>query len=96
MTITHSPSAPLVAVVGATGTQGGSVIKALEESGKPYRIRGFTRDATKPSAQGLAKRGVEVVTISLVVDNAEKVYASFSGANIAFASFISELHDTRH
>ncbi|KAJ7449186.1 NAD(P)-binding protein [Mycena latifolia] len=84
MTITQNPTAPLVAVVGATGNQGGSVIKALEESDKPYRIRGFTRDATKPSAQELAKKGVEVVNISLVVENRDEVYKAFSGANMAF------------
>ncbi|KAJ7442170.1 NAD(P)-binding protein [Mycena galericulata] len=84
MTITQTPSAPLIAVVGATGTQGGSVIKALEESDKPYRIRAFTRDATKPAAQELVKKGVEVVTISLVVENATKVHEAFVGANFAF------------
>ncbi|KAJ7482197.1 NAD(P)-binding protein [Mycena galericulata] len=84
MTITQTPSAPLIAIVGATGTQGGSVIKALEESNKPYRIRGFTRDATKPAAQELIKKGVQVVTISLVVENAKKVYEAFADANMAF------------
>ncbi|KAJ6462698.1 NAD(P)-binding protein [Mycena vulgaris] len=84
MTITQDTSAPLVAVVGATGTQGGSVIKALRESDKPYRIRGFTRDATKPSAQELVKQGAEIVNISLVVENAEEVFKAFSGVNMAF------------
>ncbi|KAJ6536011.1 NAD(P)-binding protein [Mycena vulgaris] len=84
MTITQDTSAPLVAVVGATGTQGGSVIKALQESDKPYRIRGFTRDATKPSAQELIKQGAEIVNISLVVENAEEVFRAFSGVNMAF------------
>ncbi|KAJ7145771.1 NAD(P)-binding protein [Mycena epipterygia] len=84
MTITHNSSAPLVAVVGATGIQGGSVVKALEESDKPYRIRAFTRDATKPAAQELVKRGVEVITISLVVENTKEVHQAFAGANMAF------------
>ncbi|KAJ7145757.1 NAD(P)-binding protein [Mycena epipterygia] len=84
MTITQNSSAPLIAVVGATGIQGGSVIKALEESDKPYRIRAFTRDATKPAAHELTKKGVEVVTISLVVENTKEVYQAFAGANMAF------------
>ncbi|KAJ7604079.1 NAD(P)-binding protein [Roridomyces roridus] len=84
MTITDTVSAPLVAVVGATGIQGGSVIKALEESDKAYRIRGFTRDASKPTAQALASRGVEVVSVSLVVGNKDEVYKAFEGANMIF------------
>ncbi|KAF8190007.1 NAD(P)-binding protein [Mycena galopus ATCC 62051] len=84
MTITQNPSAPLVAVVGATGIQGGSVIQALADSNKPYRIRGFTRDAAKPVAQALVAKGVEIVTISLVVDNATDVLEAFSGANMIF------------
>ncbi|KAJ7442168.1 NAD(P)-binding protein [Mycena galericulata] len=74
----------LVAVVGATGTQGGSVIRALEESDTAYRVRGFTRDAIKPAAQELVEKGVDVVTVSLVVENAEKVYEAFAGADFAF------------
>ncbi|KAJ7150111.1 NAD(P)-binding protein [Mycena crocata] len=84
MTITQAPSAPLVAVVGATGTQGGSVIRALAESDKPYRVRGFTRDAAKPSARELVKLGVDVVVVSLSVDNRETVLTVFNGADFAF------------
>ena len=42
MKVSQEPSTPLVAVVGATGIQGGSVINALIESDKPYRLRGLT------------------------------------------------------
>ncbi|KAK7055460.1 NmrA domain-containing protein [Favolaschia claudopus] len=84
MTITQNPSAPLVAVVGATGTQGGAVVSGLEESSKAYRIRAFTRDGTKPAAQDLAKRGVEIVTVSLILENKEAVYKAFAGADFAF------------
>ncbi|KAJ7255443.1 hypothetical protein B0H12DRAFT_1323184 [Mycena haematopus] len=84
MTITRSESAPLVAVVGATGIQGGSVIKALSESDKPYRIRGFTRDPTKPAAETLKKKGVEMVAVDLVLENKEEVFKAFTGADYAF------------
>ncbi|KAJ7158033.1 NAD(P)-binding protein [Mycena crocata] len=84
MTITQVPSAPLVAVVGATGKQGGSVIKALAESDKEYRIRGFTRNATKPAAQALKNEGVEVLQLSIVVENVKEVVAAFVGANVTF------------
>ncbi|KAJ7860420.1 NAD(P)-binding protein [Mycena olivaceomarginata] len=74
MTITQATSAPLIAVVGATGAQGKSVIKALTESNKPYRIRGFTRDATKPAAQAAQGPG----------HNKDAVYRAFAGADYAF------------
>ncbi|KAG9027951.1 hypothetical protein FRB95_007028 [Tulasnella sp. JGI-2019a] len=84
MTITNESSAPLVAVVGATGMQGGSVIKALSASQKPYRIRGFTRDTSKPAAKALADQGVEMVAVSLTVDNKDQVFKVFEGASVAF------------
>ncbi|KAJ7756160.1 NAD(P)-binding protein [Mycena metata] len=84
MPITSSVDAPLVLVVGATGNQGGSVIQALAESDRPYRIRGLTRDVTKPAAQKLVNQGVEMVNISLAVENEGEVKAAFTGANIAF------------
>ncbi|KAJ7885726.1 NAD(P)-binding protein [Mycena olivaceomarginata] len=84
MTITQDPTAPLVAVVGATGAQGGSVINALAESKKPYRIRGFTRDSTKPASQQLIAQGVEMHTISLVLANLKSVFEAFAGASMVF------------
>ncbi|KAF5610970.1 NAD(P)-binding protein, partial [Fusarium sp. NRRL 25303] len=73
MTISSDSTAPLIAVVGSTGLQGGSVINNLEASGKPYRIRGLTRDAKKEKAQALAKRGVEVVTVDLSAGNVANI-----------------------
>ena len=87
MTISQAVSAPLVAVVGATGIQGGSVIKALSESDKSYRIRGFTRDVTKAASEALQQQGVEMVAVNLVVENKEEVYKAFAGADYAFVSF---------
>lgn len=52
----------LITVFGATGNQGGSVIKSLLADPaitKEFKIRGITRDVTKPAAQALAKQGVE-------------------------------------
>ena len=86
MTISQKPSELLVVVVGATGTQGGSVIKALIESDKPYRLRGLTRDTSKPAARKLVDQGVEMVGVTIGTDNAERVHQAFEGANIAFVS----------
>ncbi|KAJ7314542.1 NAD(P)-binding protein [Mycena albidolilacea] len=84
MTITQTNSAPLIAVVGATGAQGGSVIKALSESDRPYRIRGFTRDVTKATSQALKHQGVVMIAVNLVVENREQVYKVFAGADYVF------------
>ncbi|KAJ6529666.1 NAD(P)-binding protein [Mycena capillaripes] len=84
MTIAQAVSAPLIAVVGATSAQGGSVIKALAESDKQYRIRRFTRDATKPASEALKKQGVEMVAVNLVVEKTEEIYRAFAGADFAF------------
>ncbi|KAG9032868.1 hypothetical protein FRB95_000883 [Tulasnella sp. JGI-2019a] len=85
MTITQESSAPLVVVVGSTGLQGGSVIKALAESDKPYRVRGLTRDPSKPASQVLAKQGVEMFAVNLAVENKDAVFKAFEGATYAFA-----------
>ena len=84
MTITQAQDAPLVVVGGATGNQGGSVIRFLSESPKPYRIRALTRDATKPNAKRLAEQGVEVVSVSLDAENKAKVIEAYKGADIVF------------
>ncbi|KAJ7290005.1 NAD(P)-binding protein [Mycena rebaudengoi] len=84
MTITQEPSAPLVAVVGATGVQGGSVVKALAASHRLYRVRGFTRDTTKQSAQELVRAGVEVAALNIHLQNVDAVHAAFRGADMAF------------
>jgi len=52
---------PLCLVFGATGTQGGNVIKALIASKKGWKIRAVTRNPGSPGAQKLKEMGVEVV-----------------------------------
>src|ERR1700761_7667272 len=72
----------LVVVVGATGSQGGSVIRALL-SRPEYRIRGITRDVDKPESKKLATQGVEMVTAD-TGDEASLIKA-FHGASVIFA-----------
>ncbi|KAJ6573142.1 NAD(P)-binding protein [Mycena vulgaris] len=85
MTFTSDSSAPLIAIAGITGNQGGSVARALLESDRPYRIRGLTRDVTKPAVQKFAQAGAEVVALSLTVGNEDSVHAVFNGADTVFA-----------
>lgn len=58
----------LITVFGATGNQGGSVIKAILADAvlsKEFKIRGITRDASKPAAQSLVNKGVEVNAVRI-------------------------------
>ena len=62
----------VLTVFGATGKQGGSVIKGVQAHStlsKQYKIRGITRDPSKPAAQALADMGVEVVQVRTGLGN---------------------------
>jgi uncharacterized protein YbjT (DUF2867 family) len=56
--------APIIAVIGSTGRQGGGVVQQLLKSGK-YKIRAITRDSSSKRAQELVSLGIEVVTADL-------------------------------
>ncbi|KAJ5563978.1 hypothetical protein N7513_000220 [Penicillium frequentans] len=54
----------LITVFGATGNQGGSVIRTIladSDLSKEFKIRGVTRDVNKGSSKALTTQGVEVV-----------------------------------
>lgn len=56
----------LITVFGATGKQGGAVVNAIladAELSKEFKVRAVTRSPSKPVAQELAKKGVEVVSV---------------------------------
>lgn len=56
----------ILTVFGATGNQGGSVIKAVLEHpqlSKEYRIRAITRDVTKSGAVALKEQGAQFVAV---------------------------------
>ncbi|WP_026554286.1 NmrA/HSCARG family protein [Arthrobacter sp. 35W] len=73
--------APLVAVVGGTGKQGGSVIDALLAHGA--RVRALVRDPDTPKARALAERGVDLA-VGDFTDPAS-LAALFDGVDAAFA-----------
>jgi uncharacterized protein YbjT (DUF2867 family) len=58
----------LLTVFGATGMQGGSVIKTVlghPQLSKQFRIRAITRDPSKPSGKALSDQGVDVVKVCI-------------------------------
>lgn len=55
-----SSDKPIIAVTGATGGQGGSVVDALLASGH-YQVRAVLRNPIPAKTQHLLDRGVQVV-----------------------------------
>ena len=52
----------IIAVVGATGAQGGGLVRAIvNDPGSGFVARAITRDVNSEKAKALAKLGAEVV-----------------------------------
>lgn len=76
----------IIVVFGATGNQGGSVIKSFLNDPKAtqeFKIRGITRDPSKPNAKALAEKGVETVTGD--INDKESLKGALEGAHTVFA-----------
>ena len=73
----------IIAVVGATGAQGGGLVRAILNNPRAgFSVRAITRDLKSRGAQELAKRGAEVVGAD--VDDEESVVRAFEGADGAY------------
>jgi uncharacterized protein YbjT (DUF2867 family) len=73
----------IIAVVGATGAQGGGLVRAiLSEKSGGFSARALTRDAKSDKAKALAKLGAEVVAAD--VNDVESLKRAFTGAYGAF------------
>ncbi len=73
----------IIAVVGATGAQGGGLVRAiLGDPARGFAARAVTRDVNSAKARELAKLGAEVVAAD--VDNSESLKKAFQGAYGAF------------
>jgi uncharacterized protein YbjT (DUF2867 family) len=80
--MTHTNSR-IIAVVGATGAQGGGLARAiLEDPAGGFRLRAITRHADSDKARALAAAGAEVVTADL--DDEASVERALQGAYGAF------------
>jgi uncharacterized protein YbjT (DUF2867 family) len=76
----------LLVIFGATGNQGGSTIDFIlsdQTLSKQYRIRGITRDPSKPAAVALVDKGVEVIAGDL--NDAGSMKKAVDGAHTVFA-----------
>ena len=75
--------AKVIAVVGATGAQGGGLCEAiLRDPQGGFSCRAITRDPGKEKARALKARGAEVVAADL--DDVESVKKAFAGAYGAY------------
>jgi uncharacterized protein YbjT (DUF2867 family) len=73
----------VIAVVGATGAQGGGLARAiLADPDGPFAVRALTRDPGSEKARALAAAGAEVVAAN--VDDQASLERAFAGAYGAF------------
>jgi uncharacterized protein YbjT (DUF2867 family) len=73
----------IIAVVGATGAQGGGLVRAiLADKGGQFKPRALTRNADSDKAKALAAAGAEVVVAD--VDDPATLRRAFEGAHGAF------------
>jgi uncharacterized protein YbjT (DUF2867 family) len=73
----------IIAVVGATGQQGGGLARAiLDDADGGFTVRALTRDPNSAAAKELAARGAEVVAANL--DDEASVRAALEGAYGAY------------
>lgn len=74
---------PVLAVVGATGAQGGGVVRAaLADPAGRFTVRAITRNPESPTAHELAAAGAEVVYGDL--DDLHSMITAFDGAHSIF------------
>jgi uncharacterized protein YbjT (DUF2867 family) len=77
------PQNKIIAVVGATGAQGGGLVRAiLEDEEGVFAVRAITRDAGSERARALAELGAEVVEAD--VNDKSSLVRAFTGAHGAF------------
>lgn len=88
-----------IVVCGATGRQGGAVVRHLLTDG--WRVRGLTRDPATPRAQALAATGAEVARVDMADRPAlERAFAGVHGVysvqNPMITGFAAEVEQGRN
>jgi uncharacterized protein YbjT (DUF2867 family) len=78
------PEKKIIAVVGATGAQGGGLVRAiLADRNGPFTARAITRKPDSDKAQALRRQGAEVVAAD--ADDEASLERAFAGAHGVFA-----------
>src|SRR5918992_2944581 len=77
------PEKKIIAVVGATGAQGGGLVRAiLADRNGGFAVRAITRNPDSDKAQALRNAGAEVVKGD--IDDQSSIERAFKGAHGAF------------
>jgi uncharacterized protein YbjT (DUF2867 family) len=85
-------SKPVITVFGATGAQGGGLVRALlNDRDRHFAVRAVTRRPYSPAARALAQAGAEVVLADL--DDGASVLRALEGAYGAF--FVTDFWEQR-
>ncbi|KAJ5880258.1 nmrA-like family domain-containing protein 1 [Penicillium subrubescens] len=85
LTFTKAIISKLITVFGATGQQGGSVIRTIlqyETLSKEFKVRGITRDTSKPEAQALLEQGIELVSADM--SSKDSLLKAIQGSHTVF------------
>ena len=82
--VSRSTVVPVIAVIGATGKQGGGLAKAiLNDPARRFSLRALTRKADSPAALELVTAGAEVLAADL--DDERTLVPAFTGVHGVFA-----------
>ncbi len=74
----------IIAILGATGAQGGGLAKSiLEDSTSEFKVRALTRNADSNKAKALAEKGAEIIEVD--IDDHASIEKAFAGAYGVYA-----------
>lgn len=76
-------SSKIIAIIGATGNQGGSVLNTFASSGK-YKVRALTRNPNSDTATQLKSKYPNVEWVKANLNSVDTLRKAFSGAHAVF------------
>ncbi|KAJ1895997.1 hypothetical protein LPJ81_004840, partial [Coemansia sp. IMI 209127] len=81
-----------VAIIGATGLQGGSVLRSLHSAGK-YNITAVTRNTSSASATEIKSKYPDVKLIKADLDDVESLTKAFKNTDLVFGMTLFDQPD---
>ena len=82
-----SSDKPIIAISGATGSQGGSLLRSLHATGK-WKIRALTRDPNSDKAKKLAADFKDIEVVKGDNNSDDDLKNAFKGAHTVFAVYV--------